>query len=78
MLQVCHSHPTKPIVDMALQFAEAYCNDSDNLEIVGWYTANERVGDNQPSPLARTVTQGFAQGQYYCIQRVGHDYVHIV
>eukprot|EP00558_Chaetoceros_sp_UNC1202_P011436 CAMPEP_0197237234 /NCGR_PEP_ID=MMETSP1429-20130617/4127_1 /TAXON_ID=49237 /ORGANISM="Chaetoceros sp., Strain UNC1202" /LENGTH=213 /DNA_ID=CAMNT_0042696201 /DNA_START=77 /DNA_END=718 /DNA_ORIENTATION=+ len=50
-LPVCHSTPTKPILDMALRLADAYCNDND-VQIVGWYTANERVGDDAPSPIA--------------------------
>jgi len=41
---------------MALRLTDAYCNDNENggekLTIVGLYTANERVGDDEPSPIA--------------------------
>eukprot|EP00554_Chaetoceros_debilis_P007426 CAMPEP_0194072768 /NCGR_PEP_ID=MMETSP0149-20130528/417_1 /TAXON_ID=122233 /ORGANISM="Chaetoceros debilis, Strain MM31A-1" /LENGTH=228 /DNA_ID=CAMNT_0038752673 /DNA_START=71 /DNA_END=757 /DNA_ORIENTATION=+ len=64
ILPVCHSHPTKPIIDMALRFANAYCKDSeDKLDIVGWYTANERVGDTNPSPVAWKVLQGIQKNK---------------
>lgn len=53
VLPVCHSSPTKPILDMALRIANAYAIDSGvkadesrQQQIVGWYTANERVGKN--------------------------------
>jgi len=68
---VCHSAPTKPLLDMAFRLAEAYCkgssiaydNDkeeedsssSSSTQIVGWYTANERLDDVQLSPSALRV-----------------------
>ncbi|KAL7521060.1 hypothetical protein ACHAWX_005751 [Stephanocyclus meneghinianus] len=43
-LPVCHEVPTKPIVDMALRFADIYLQQKkESLEIVGWYTANSTV-----------------------------------
>ena len=44
VLPVCHEVPTKPIVDMALRFADIYLQQKkESLEIVGWYTANSTV-----------------------------------
>ena len=63
-LPVCHSPPTKPILDIALRLAEAYTESSFNesgtssgsdLGIVGWYTANERLGDDAPAQAALKV-----------------------
>jgi len=53
IVPVSHSNPTKPIIDMALRFTEEFCRvQGGGLMMVGWYTANERVGDNTPSPIA--------------------------
>lgn len=38
---------------MALRFTDAHCQElSAGTAIVGWYTANERVGDDKPSSAA--------------------------
>mmetsp|Transcript_2320 Transcript_2320/g.3069 ORF Transcript_2320/g.3069 Transcript_2320/m.3069 type:complete len:274 (+) Transcript_2320:52-873(+) len=54
-LPVCHEAPTKPIVDTSLRLAETYCDslseeksdDSNQCRVVGWYTANERLGGDE-------------------------------
>ena len=58
-IPVCHTPPTKPILDMALRLAQAYIadNDSGSSQIVGWYTANERSNDDTPSPPTWKIVQ---------------------
>lgn len=48
-IPICHSAPTKPIVDMGLRLVQA---SLDKEEIVGWYSGNERAGDNLPSSVS--------------------------
>lgn len=63
VLPVCHSHPTKPILDMSLRLAEAYClvnGESENLEIIGWYTAPEKEVDESPGPVALKIIRSIA------------------
>lgn len=61
---VCHSIPTKPLLDMALRLTEAYCvsddGDSNQYEIVGWYTAPEKQVDNGPGPVALKIIRSMA------------------
>lgn len=56
-IPVSHSTPTKPLIDMALRIAQVHCQDEGGTAIVGWYTANERVGDDTPSPVAWKMVQ---------------------
>lgn len=54
-LPVCHSHPTKMILNVSFRLAEEYLrrrrqqqsetSNSTNTTIVGWYTAKERRDD---------------------------------
>ena len=63
VLPVCHSTPTKPILDMSLRLAEAYClanDDNENLEIIGWYTAPEKQVDESPGPVALKIIRSIA------------------
>ena len=61
VLPICHSTPTKPIVDMSLRLAEAHCESVERgMEIVGWYTANQRLGDDAPGPVALKIIQAIA------------------
>mmetsp|Transcript_46970 Transcript_46970/g.142242 ORF Transcript_46970/g.142242 Transcript_46970/m.142242 type:complete len:240 (-) Transcript_46970:311-1030(-) len=58
-----HSAPTKPILDMALQISQAHLQGTNNGEsrVVGWYTANERWGDDErPGQAALRVIGGIA------------------
>ena len=63
VLPVCHSTPTKPILDMSLRLAEAYClsdQENENLVIVGWYTAPENQVDESPGPVALKIISSIA------------------
>ncbi len=63
VLPVCHSTPTKPILDMSLRLAEAYCISSDEktkIEIIGWYTAPEKDIDDSPGPVALKIISSIA------------------
>jgi len=61
VLPVCHSHPTKPILDMSLRLAEAYCvTNEDGEGIVGWYTAPEKQADELPGPVALKIVSSIA------------------
>ena len=54
-IAVCHSAPTKPIVDMAVRITEVHLESLEELKrlkIVGWYTANERSEDETPRHAA--------------------------
>jgi len=54
-LPVCHSAPTKPLLNMAFRLAESYCKslgEADSIVIVGWYTANERLEETEPNQAA--------------------------
>ncbi|KAL3799931.1 hypothetical protein HJC23_007404 [Cyclotella cryptica] len=52
VLPVCHEVPTKPIVDMALRFADIYVQQTkETVEIVGWYTANANVTSSEKEAL---------------------------
>jgi len=46
---VFHSAPTKPILDSALRIAEAHLQGfgPSGSGVVGWYTSNERLGDDE-------------------------------
>ncbi len=58
---VCHSIPTKPLLDMALRLSEAYCvSNESNCEIVGWYTAPEKNVDDGPGPVALKIVSSMA------------------
>jgi hypothetical protein len=60
-LPVCHSTPTKPLLDMSLRLSEAYClTNDDKLEIVGWYTAPEKDVDETPGPVALKIISSIA------------------
>lgn len=58
-IPICHSIPTKPIVDMGLRLTQAHLdrnkiidnNSSSHDKIIGWYTANERTGDTKIYPM---------------------------
>eukprot|EP00560_Eucampia_antarctica_P002089 CAMPEP_0197836310 /NCGR_PEP_ID=MMETSP1437-20131217/28502_1 /TAXON_ID=49252 ORGANISM="Eucampia antarctica, Strain CCMP1452" /NCGR_SAMPLE_ID=MMETSP1437 /ASSEMBLY_ACC=CAM_ASM_001096 /LENGTH=220 /DNA_ID=CAMNT_0043442373 /DNA_START=29 /DNA_END=688 /DNA_ORIENTATION=+ len=53
VLPVCHSSPTKPLLEMALLLAEAHLSQNDDQKlIVGWYTSNERLDDVHPKSAA--------------------------
>lgn len=63
VLPVCHSPPTKPLLDMSLRLAEAYClsnEDDNNLEIIGWYTAPEKNVDESPGAAALKIVSSIA------------------
>lgn len=53
VLPVCHSVPTKPMLDMVLRLSDAAAVG----EIIGWYSANSRVGDEGPSAVALKVVE---------------------
>lgn len=58
---VCHSIPTKPLLDMALRLTEAYYVSNDSsYEIVGWYTAPEKQVDDGPGPVALKIIDSIA------------------
>jgi hypothetical protein len=66
VLPVCHEVPTKPIVDMALRFADIYLQQKNEaLEIVGWYTANANVSssleEEMPNVSACRVVSSMAE-----------------
>ena len=65
-IPVFHSSPTKPILDMSLQLIEAHTANSgggSGIGIVGWYSANERLGDDErPGPAALRIASGIAAG----------------
>jgi len=58
-IPVCHTPPTKPLLDMALRITQAYIADdgSGSSQIVGWYTANERSNDDIASPPTWKIVQ---------------------
>ena len=53
VLPICHSVPTKPLLDMAFRLADAAVVG----DIVGWYSANTRIGDEDPSAVALKVIE---------------------
>jgi len=59
VLPVCHSHPTKPILDMSFRLAEAA--SSDDVSIVGWYTCNERAEDNAASSASHRIAHSIGE-----------------
>lgn len=64
-IPVFHSSPTKPILDMALRLIEAHIGvskGSDAAAVVGWYSANERLGDAVPRQAALKMVSGLASG----------------
>lgn len=67
-LPVSHSTPTKPIIDMALRFAESYCEDLNSkgdlrkTRILGWYAGNEREGISEPSLVTKKIISGIQHG----------------
>mmetsp|Transcript_9559 Transcript_9559/g.26793 ORF Transcript_9559/g.26793 Transcript_9559/m.26793 type:complete len:240 (-) Transcript_9559:3515-4234(-) len=64
-IPVFHSSPTKPLLDMALQLIEAHTANSSRGGggIVGWYSANERLGDDdRPGQAALRIVGGIAAG----------------
>jgi len=61
-LPVCHAAPTKPLLDMSLRLAEAHCASlDDNIGIVGWYTANEISGDDNPKQAALKIVSSIGE-----------------
>ena len=44
VLPVCHSSPTKPVLDMGLRLAEVHLKGEKRF-FAGWYTSNERLDD---------------------------------
>jgi len=61
-LPVCHAAPTKPLLDMALRLADAYCESlDDSIGIVGWYTANEISGDDIPKQAALKIVSSIGE-----------------
>ncbi len=61
VLPVCHSHPTKPLLDISLRLADAYCVSNEDSEgIVGWYTAPEKQVDELPGPVALKIVSSIA------------------
>jgi len=75
VVPVCHEVPTKPIVDMALRLTDAYLRqrqekgELENVNIVGWYSANADANDggDVPNPSACRVAAAIAEN------RSGHD-----
>jgi hypothetical protein len=64
VLPVCHSTPTKPLLDMSLRLAESFCvsnEDEKNSEIVGWYSAPELQVQDSPGPVAVKIIRSIAQ-----------------
>ena len=53
---VCHETPTKPLVETALALAAASTDD----DIVGWYTAPEKLEDHTPGPTALRIAANLA------------------
>jgi hypothetical protein len=56
-IPVCHEHPTKPLVEMALALIQA---QHSNKTVVGWYTAPERLDDDRPGPAALRIVASLA------------------
>lgn len=58
VLPVCHSHPTKTILNVSFRIADEYLKrgqqqTSINSGVVGWYTAKERRDDTlEPHPTS--------------------------
>ena len=63
-IPVFHSSPTKPILDMALRLIEAQVSGcTESVGIVGWYSANERLGDDaRLGQAALRIVGGLASG----------------
>jgi hypothetical protein len=67
-IPIFHSSPTKPLLDMGLQLIEAHTTNTSRgggvgSGIVGWYSANERLGDDErPGQAALRVVGGIAAG----------------
>jgi len=65
IIPVCHSYPTKPIIDMALRMTEVHLDVSKeelkDLKIVGWYAANERSDDETPKHAALKITSELSE-----------------
>ena len=55
-IPVCHETPTKPLVETALALAAASTDD----DIVGWYTAPEKLTDYTPGPTALRIAANLA------------------
>lgn len=57
-IPVCHEAPTKPIVDMALRLTDEYCRflEGGSKQVVGWYSAPERLSDDKPGQSALRIT----------------------
>lgn len=72
VVPICHSSPSKPILDIAFQIVSSYLNNSSSsspssslenekkLEIVGWYTVNERLDETQPGQAAHRIISTIA------------------
>mmetsp|Transcript_28011 Transcript_28011/g.56734 ORF Transcript_28011/g.56734 Transcript_28011/m.56734 type:complete len:232 (+) Transcript_28011:159-854(+) len=63
-IPIFHSSPTKPILDTALRLIEAHIDGSPGaVGIMGWYSANERLGDDaRPGQAALRIVGGLATG----------------
>lgn len=60
---VCHSHPTKPLLDTSFQLAEVATKTSgagEGLGIVGWYTCQERADDNTASAASHRIIRSLS------------------
>ena len=67
VLPVCHNILTKPLIDMSLRAADAL---DTGMGIIGWYSANARVGDEDPSPVSFRVLENLKRivdGGYACL-----------
>lgn len=64
-IPIFHSSPTKPILDIALRLIEAQIagGSEESAGIVGWYSCNERLGDDaRPGQAALRIVGGLAAG----------------
>jgi hypothetical protein len=58
---VCHETPTKPLVETALALVQSHLDGSSTpSNIIGWYTAPEILGDDQPGPVALRIASNLA------------------
>jgi len=61
ILPVFHSAPTKPIIDMSFRLADNHCeaknreDGNNSINIIGWYSANEKFDYGNPSQVSLRV-----------------------
>ena len=60
VLPVCHSSPTKPVLDVAFRLADSYLESATDMKIMGWYTANERLDDINPNQVSLRIMSTIA------------------